>query len=61
MTYIATFSTIALCVFIAFWAMEKAFKTARYYPGQPLEAKRIIVKKVNGHIITTTTRGGEQC
>ena len=59
MEYLATFSTIALCVFIAFWAMEKAFRTARFYPPMPLEPKTI-VKKVNGYIIVTTTRGGEQ-
>ena len=60
MEYLATYSTIALCVFIAFWALDKAFKTARYYPGQPREAKKIIVK-VGGKSVLITTRGGEQC
>jgi hypothetical protein len=60
MEAIALISICALCVVVGFYFLEKAFKTARFYPGQPLEAKRIIVKKVNGHIITTTTRGGEQ-
>jgi hypothetical protein len=60
MEAIALIEFCVICVFVGFYFLEKAFRTARHYDPQPLEAKRIIVKKVNGHIITTTTRGGEQ-
>ena len=59
MEYLATFSTIALFIFIAFWALEKAFKAAHYYPGQPREAKKIF-EKVGDKRVLITTRGGEQ-
>ncbi len=59
MEAIALISICALCVFVGFYFLEKAFRTARFYPPMPMEPKTI-VKKVNGYIIVTTTRGGEQ-
>ena len=59
MEAIALISICALCVFVGFFFLERAFRTARFYTPMPMEPKTII-KKVNGYIIVTTTRGGEQ-
>ena len=59
MTALAIISICALFLLVGFWALERAFKTARFYPAQPREAKSIIVK-VGGKPVKITTRGGEQ-
>ena len=59
MTAIALFSTTALCVLVALWALEKAFSTAKYYEPMVREPKKISYK-VGPKIYLTTTRGGEQ-
>jgi len=58
-TAIALFSTTALCVLVALWALEKAFSTAKYYEPMVREPKKISYK-VGPKIYLTTTRGGEQ-
>ena len=59
MTAIALFSTVALCVVVVLWALEKAFKAAKYYEPMVREPKKISYK-VGSRIYQTTTRGGEQ-
>ena len=59
MTALALFSTIAFCVVVALWALEKAFSVAKYYEPMIREPKKISYK-VGSKIYQTTTRGGEQ-
>ena len=59
MEAIALISIWALCVVVGFYFLEKAFRTARFYPPIPREAKRIMVKVGDGWV-EVTTRGGEQ-
>ena len=59
MTALALFSTIAFCVVVALWALEKAFSAAKYYEPMIREPKKI-ANKVGSKIYQTTTRGGEQ-
>ena len=60
METIALISICALCVFVGFFFLERAFRTARFYTPMPRESKRIMVKVGEGWV-EVTTRGGEQC
>ena len=61
MTDFPTFFTIlCACALLAIWAYIGAQRAASHYYICKREPKKIIIKQVNGHIITTTTRGGEQ-